>query len=330
VKQKVAAALLGVAVAFLSLEAASRLVVGAVGWPVGDRYLVERTPYFSPSLSAELPYYEDTRLVANERGLQFQETPGASWTASWEHDGLRIVCLGDSLTQIWPAPDHVNYTRHLSSLLEDSLGAPVEVLPLGVGGYTPPQAVAAFGPWLSRLGPDLLLLQLGPNDLDSLVQGPRGIRSRLHPRQWPGAELRGRSEKRPQLFPWSHALWWWQYGFGRWRSGDRNFRLTLAGHAVDLPEACSAFAGIAEELNIPAAAVVFPFFEEGHTTLEEDRLASLLLAAEIPILRLRDPMNAATPNGLSSLSQDGIHPNERGHRVAAQSLVPYVLPMLEQ
>ncbi len=329
-KQKIAAALLGVAVAVLSLEAASRFVVGVGDWPLGDRYLVERTPYFTPTLSPELPYYGDTRLSADARGLHFLEEPGASWTASWEHEGLRIVCLGDSLTQIWPAPDQVNYTRHLSGLLSETLGAPVEVLPLGVGGYIPAQAIAAFGPWLSRLSPDLLLLQLGPNDLDSLARGTRGLRSRLHPRQWPEAELRGRNQKRPQARPRSHALWWWRYGFGRWRNGDRNFRLALAGHAAELPEALAAFSAIAKELGVPSAALVFPFFEGGHTVLEEDRLASLLQAAEIPSLLLREPMSSASAGGIGALSIDGIHPNQDGHRVAAEAIAPYVLPMLER
>ena len=329
-KQKLAAALLGVAVAVLSLEAASRFLVGAVGWPLGDRYLVERTPYFTQVLSPGLPYYGDTRLVASTNGLQFLEEPGASWTASWEHEGTRIVCLGDSLTQIWPVPDHVNYTRHLSSLLEESLGSPVEVLPLGVGGYTPPQALAAFEPWLARLAPDLLLLQLGPNDLDQLVLGPKGLRSRLHSRQWPEAELRGRNQKQPQVLPWSHALWWWQHGFGRWRNGDRNFRLSLGGHAPEISDALSAFAGIGRDLGVPAAALVFPFFEAGHTPLEEDHLASLLRDAQVPFLLLREPIDAATPEGLSSLSQDGIHPNHEGHRVAAEAIAPYVLPLLEK
>jgi lysophospholipase L1-like esterase len=45
---------------------------------------------------------------------------------------------------------------------------------------------------------------------------------------------------------------------------------------------------------------------------------------------LREAMEASTPEGLSSLSKDGIHPTQEGHRVAAEAIAPYVLPLLEQ
>ena len=66
----------------------------------------------------------------------------------------------------------------------------------------------------------------------------------------------------------------------------------------------------------------------GH--LEEDRLDSLLQTAEIPSLLLRKPMSSASAGGLGALSRDGIHPNQDGHRVAAEAIAPYVLPMLER
>ena len=62
----------------------------------------------------------------------------------------------------------------------------------------------------------------------------------------------------------------------------------------------------------------------------EDRLASLLREAHIPFLLLRQPMEAATPEGLSSLSKDGIHPTQAGHRVAADAIAPYVLSLMER
>jgi len=66
----------------------------------------------------------------------------------------RVVILGDSRASAWPAPGfwHDGY----------------QVLNRGIGGQTSAQVLGRFGGHVAHLQPDLVLIQLGLNDLKAI------------------------------------------------------------------------------------------------------------------------------------------------------------------
>ena len=97
------------------------------------------------------------RFESNGQGFRTKElgprTPGTA----------RIVALGDSSTFGWG----VHHTHTYPRLLEGRLShppAPVEVLNLGIPGYTSRHGRAVFDHYARALEPDLLVISFGGND----------------------------------------------------------------------------------------------------------------------------------------------------------------------
>lgn len=75
----------------------------------------------------------------------------------------RIVCLGDSHTEAYTVNDNETYTSLLAGIL--SSGGPVEILNLGVGGFSTDQELLAYLHHGCSRRPDLVLLQFCSNDV---------------------------------------------------------------------------------------------------------------------------------------------------------------------
>jgi lysophospholipase L1-like esterase len=298
--------------------------VGRLGWPLGDHYLLKPTPYFSPRLDPSLPYYSDLRVQASSSGLVFHDPEANTVSYAWKRpaSSRRVVCIGDSITQVWPGQS--NYTHALADALSEDLEVPVEVIPLGLGGYTPEIAMEAYADWARSLNPDLLLLQLGPNDVDSIRLEPAP--ARLSSGHWPSRQLRGRNHKKPAEAPVSHAAWWMEFAIHSMLGGDRNHGLELTGRPVQLQRGIEAFRNLAAELAIPGVAVVFPFFENRHTPLESELILATLQEHQIDAWDLSESLGKGS---LGPLSSDGIHPDDRAHMLAGTAIARYLKKYLE-
>jgi len=75
----------------------------------------------------------------------------------------RIVCLGDSHTEAYTVNEADTWSAQLAGRL--SAEGPVELLNLGVGGYSTDQELLAYLHHGRRVNPDLVLLQFCSNDL---------------------------------------------------------------------------------------------------------------------------------------------------------------------
>ena len=326
------ALLLGLLLSALAVESISRLYVSQHGWPLGDRYDVVPTPYFTQTVSPAPPHYKDLRFRATPDSLALLDPEGQSFEYSWikPKGTYRVVCVGDSITQIWPGQE--NYTHSLQRALEAKLSTAVEVIPLGVGGYNPRLSLAAFSGWVHRLDPDILVVQLGPNDVDNLKlhhHRPHGgmplpnLRDARY-RTRASAGLRGWNTKQPALNPRSHAAWWFSFGLNDLLLGDRNFGLRLSHDPTSLVRAVEGYAQLAEARSIDSVGVIFPFFEDRHTDIEGARISGILAEAGLPVLELRTPLQ--TLGSLSALSVDGIHPDQKAHRLAGETIARYLFP----
>ena len=78
---------------------------------------------------------------------------------------FRIVCLGDSVTFGWSAADDETYPAQLQSLLKKNWpNCDLEVLNLGVTGYTSYQGKQLFLNFARKLEPDMVIVGFGQND----------------------------------------------------------------------------------------------------------------------------------------------------------------------
>ena len=80
----------------------------------------------------------------------------------------RVVFVGDSLTYGWLVPLKDTYHKQLESLLK-SENRDVDVMGMGVVGYNTVQEYRLVQDKVLRLNPDLVVLQIGPNDFERTV-----------------------------------------------------------------------------------------------------------------------------------------------------------------
>jgi hypothetical protein len=81
----------------------------------------------------------------------------------------RVVVLGDSHSEAYTVDDRETWCAQLQQRLSTS-DAPVEVISLGVGGYSTDQELLCYLHYGRRFDPDLVLLQTCSNDPEGNVQ----------------------------------------------------------------------------------------------------------------------------------------------------------------
>lgn len=92
---------------------------------------------------------------------------------------LRVVCLGASTTEDIYVPDGETWPEHLERQLRDRLKTDkVEVINMGVSGYTAQNAVKYFQREGERLKPDVVILYMAINDFVSFLMDRLGPRYR--------------------------------------------------------------------------------------------------------------------------------------------------------
>jgi len=87
----------------------------------------------------------------------------------------RIIFVGDSLTYGWLIPLADTYHKQLEKILIHR-GQAIEVLGMGVVGYNLIQEYFLIRERLARFDPDLLVLQIGPNDFERTL----GVKIKSH------------------------------------------------------------------------------------------------------------------------------------------------------
>jgi len=100
-------------------------------------------------------------------GIHAQTLPSESSQAPTTPRALRILALGDSITEGYGVALNEAYPARLQELLRQRFQKstrPIEVLNAGVGGSTSASGLARLR-WHLRARPDLVLLALGANDM---------------------------------------------------------------------------------------------------------------------------------------------------------------------
>jgi len=149
----------------LVLEGASRLVLGNLGevellefWPEDGRSLGLR-PGATSSYNGYFLKVPEVTLKVNEFGFR-----GAARPAAKQPSVYRIALFGDSYTFGVGVEEDETTAVHLESLLAAS-GRAAEVLNFGIPGANAEDLSTQYPLFISRWRPDLLILQVSPNDL---------------------------------------------------------------------------------------------------------------------------------------------------------------------
>ncbi len=131
-----------------------------------NQYLDNREAYGKP-------------VTINSHGFR-----GPDWQDQKPKGVYRVACLGDSTTFGWSVGDEETFPVKLQKALEESLqgsGLKVEVLNLGVTGYTSRQGRELMARYAADWKPDLVIFAFGPNDR---LPALKSDREHLENRTW--------------------------------------------------------------------------------------------------------------------------------------------------
>jgi len=254
-----------------------------------------------------------------------------------KEDGvLRILVLGDSIPfGYWVAAEDALPAQLETMLTQHGRGQRFEVLNLGVPGYNLDQSLRSLQVNAPALDPDLAILSICMNDLESIHSYEYGL-------------VRDRRAKRGEL-GWLGRLWdaaldhsvicaWIEYRRSELEARREYIRQAGRGPPVGDPppeleqalagamaQRFEAAAGLLAEADVPGLVVVFPTVECSQALYRNDWIHDIVGAearrAGLELVDLRDCLG-----GYASRDAfvDPIHPTPLGHRVAAHAVLEYL------
>lgn len=251
-------------------------------------------------------------------------------------DKKRIIFVGDSLTYGWLIPLQDTYHKQLETILQGK-GYKVETMGMGVVGYNLIQEYFLVKERVTRFNPDLLVLQMGPNDFERTVKIKKtSIQDRLlltpyHdfkiPYMFPKNGFTRFLMSHSHLFKFINLKLYWLR-----KKRKKNFApkdIFLMGEEAAF-RSLDRIIDFSRNEKIPLAVVIFPFRNSGdhyvHAALHE-KIARRLRRMKIPFLDLNKPLNSIMAR---NIWVDGLHPNRDGMEIAARELADFIPPFLNQ
>lgn len=271
---------------------------------------------YAPALAADHAAYDPMHrgLTTNAQGFRDREF------AVKRSGTLRILALGDSATVGLGVPELGNtWPKQLEQRLRAVMKRPVEVLNLGVGGYDPLQEAELLRVRGISLEPDLVLMLVTLNDLETGVDGgvyEALLRARAH-LDTPPADLPTSLQRHSRLvFFATHRLRGAQVGPRRSRARESETTPLEAGLRL-LRE-------LQEQHGFRMLVFLLPGldgpFERYAYRDRHRRMAAIARrVGAVEWIDLLDGMADANRN-LRLLSFDGMHPNRVGQVALAERI----------
>jgi lysophospholipase L1-like esterase len=318
--------------AFLStlfaLEAAFRMARVSVGTVQINRATIQRSA--NPRLRFELrpgafaAAEVDYRI--NSAGLRGPEREEAR-----PADVFRVAVLGDSIAFGYWVAEEDAFPRQLEALLGPAgpaAGRRVEVLNFGVPGYNLDQSLEVLRSRAVRFAPDVVVLALCLNDLESAFSYEYGLTVDRSARR---ETLPGRAAD--ALLRYSRLFAWIEYRLAE-REGRRAFVRTrnpmpgpLYAEAVSQQQAAlrahfdTAAALLRDAGGVQGLVAVFPTFGERFDRYPHRALhAAAIAAARGAGLAAVDLLDCLSAYDFRAVRADVVHPSPLGHRVVAHAL----------
>jgi len=251
-------------------------------------------------------------------------------------DKKRIIFVGDSLTYGWLIPLEDTYHKQLEKVLQGR-GYEVETMGMGVVGYNLIQEYFLIKERVTRFNPDLLVLQMGPNDFERTVKIKKtAIRDRLlltpyHdfkiPYMFPKNGFTRFLMSQSHLFKFINLKLYWLRKKREEKFAPKDIFLMGEEAAFRYLDRIIDFS---RNVKIPLAVVIFPFRNSGdhyvHAALHE-KITRRLRRMKIPFLDLNKPLNSVLAR---NIWVDGLHPNRDGMEIIARELADFIPPILKQ
>jgi lysophospholipase L1-like esterase len=247
----------------------------------------------------------------------------------------RIIFVGDSLTYGWLIPLADTYHKQLEKILHDR-GYAVETMGMGVVGYNLVQEYSLVKERVAGFDPDLLVLQIGPNDFEKTVSVKKTDQGKLLLTPYNDFQI-------PYMFPKngfsrflmssSHLFKFINlklYGFRKKREENFSPKDIFQMGAEEGFRYLDRIIDFSRNAKIPLAVVVFPFRHGSdhyvYAALHED-IKGRLRGMKIPFLDLDEHFNSVRDR---NIWVDGLHPNRDGMKIVALELADFIPPLLDK
>lgn len=251
-------------------------------------------------------------------------------------DKKRIIFVGDSLTYGWLIPLEDTYHKQIERILQDR-GYKVETMGIGVVGYNLIQEYFLVKEKVAKFNPDLLVLQIGPNDFERTVSVKKNAnQDRLlltpyHdfqiPYMFPKNGFTLFLMSRSHLFKFINLKLYWLM-----KKREKNFTpkdIFQMGEEKAF-RYLDRIIDFSRNAKIPLAVVIFPFRNSGdhyiYAALHK-KINHWLWRKDIPFLDLNKPFNSVIAR---NIWVDGLHPNRDGMEIAARELADFIPPLFNQ
>ncbi len=231
-----------------------------------------------------------------------------------EHDELRILFVGDSITFGWGVPVEETFVRRLESILARRLGHKVTTLNAGIGGYNTVQEHALFTSHFAEIQPDLVTLLYVYNDIDASFDS---VSQATVVDDTPPRLLRALLEK-SWLYRLGHFVFW---------DSQSTLPASLDSRAPGVKDSIDALARIAKVCRQHGIGFVTFFYRErqqsGSDAPSMDALFSEVSKVGksygFPVV---DTLSWWGNIGRDSLTNSTIdwHPNSRAHSILAKGM----------
>ncbi|MBN1272398.1 MAG: SGNH/GDSL hydrolase family protein [Candidatus Aminicenantes bacterium] len=246
----------------------------------------------------------------------------------------RIIFAGDSLTYGWCLPLEKTYHKQLEDRLKAG-GYAVEVMGMGVVGYNLVQEYFLIKDHALRFSPDLVVLQIGPNDFERTVditlhgKTNKFVLIPYHDLSIPYMLKKGGFSrflmKSSHLFRFINLRIFWLK-----KKKDPDF----APKDVNLLGEEQAFhylekiKDLLDSQGIPLAVVIFPYRKIEPSYIYAgltQKLKRFLEEKKIPFLDLYQALNGKKNQDIWI---DRIHPNSKGNTIVAEKIEEFIIPLL--
>ena len=309
---------------------------GAAGlWP----------PNFNEVLTlGPVPY----RVVANADG--FRGPPLRP-----QGEALRVVCIGDSMTEGFYVDNPFTYPAWLQRTLDDR-GLNVEVVNAGRGGGSIDRFIGIFEQAVRPLRPDLLVVTwvnndpwelgrsgfqpAGSTDSDSLVRfllvhsalGEGVMRAALHRHEHYRGASEANGDQRYQIAGWEDT----EANSAHFLSRFKGARLLLVDdHNEEMKAKMSAYAAeldrffsLAADAGVPVLYLVIPSYPEVHIDAPRTYLQTTLPVAQrrgVSVLDMLPMLKDA--DGPITLAPVDYHLNPAGNRLLGEAVADRVVQL---
>jgi len=317
-------------VLYLALFLLLDLLIGAFVLPgrSHNNLFAVHDPQLGWKLRPGLEVKRDNELFTSLEEINHEGFRGSSLATKKPAGTKRVVCLGDSHTEAYTVNDDETWSSLLARML--STGGPVELLNLGVGGFSTDQELLAYLHHGRSRRPDLVLLQFCSNDIPFNVlhhywrgHKPRFVRhgSRLLLTNVPVPDLSDAGLARGPLLSRSSTL----------MLIESLLRQVALGHVVtrdvDTGEAWAVTRLLIRDLDtmVREDGAVLAVFNADQENREADRrLRTILAEFDIPYL---ETGSAYSAGDFDSYWVAG-HWNREGHRAIAETLAPEAARLL--